>query len=190
MEETHQEVSDQSNQASGDDKKDVVAYETHRRLLGEKKAEQERRKELEQKLDLLSNEKLAAEGKKDELISNLQSKVSELTKVAHEKDVKYGYSKLQASVREKALKHGCKDPSAYLKLVDSKELETVAMDDDYNVDGETVEQLIERTKSKFDYLFGKSAPKVDDATPSNKIKKKTLGDMSMDEKMKLLKTTL
>lgn len=181
------EVSDQNqdqkpnqNPASGKD--DKVSYDTYKKTLSEAKKLKEALKQKDELLQQLEQKKLEAEGNKDELINQLKDKLAKTEKAQKEQFSNFVFQSLDAQVREEALRLGCIDPDAIVKLADMSAVEIDSQT--YKADKEQLGQLLEEMKRKKPYLFSKSGPKINSDLPGGVIKKedkKSYKDMTKDE---------
>ena len=146
--------------------KDTVAYETYSRTLGKLKKTETRIDDLSSELQGLKDEKLAGEGKKDELIVSLKSRVSELTEDRDSKVAAFAYSTLSGQIEKEALKMGCQD-SELLMLSLGKGIEELNVDDGFKGDSTEIQQLLEKIKKAKPILFSKSSPHVADGVPNS-----------------------
>jgi hypothetical protein len=174
----------ETSAASGSEIKDSVAYDTYRKVLGEKKKASEKLAAMEADLQKMKEEKLQLEGKKDEYIDTLKKKLTDL-EMNHKKMVgTYAYNSVTNSLKTEALKHGCIDTEALVKLIDVSALE---VSEDFNVDQENLKTAVEDLKKQKPYLFSKEAPKfVDPKKPVVDVAKQGLKGKSVDELSKML----
>ena len=160
---TDNKVSDQnqtdSSQTTDLSKADMVAYETHKRLLGEKKKLQAMYDELKVANNKSNEEKLAAEGKKDELLEAYKKRISEMEGKVNE----FAYSSVSNAVRLKAKDMGCVDDDALVKLID---LSTLSVGEGFTVDTEEVKTMLENLKKEKSYLFKPVNPNVNNSMPN------------------------
>lgn len=165
--------------ASGADK---VSYDTYKKTVSEVKRLKAEIKAKEDALTAAQQEKLAAEGNKDELISQLKAQVSKLEKANKDTLNSFVFMSLDTQVRKEAEKLGCVDPDAVVRLAD---LTAVDVDTKtFMADQGQLAQVITDLKKSKPYLFGKSGAKINTQAPGGTIdveKKKPLKDMSKDE---------
>jgi uncharacterized protein YjbJ (UPF0337 family) len=189
------EVSDQTAEGSAQTSeqqttKDTVAYDTHRKLLGEKKQVQGQLQEAMTRLETLEQEKLSAEGKKDELLTNLQKKLSESNDKLKKVVGAFQYRAVSNKFVEKARAEGCLKPEKLMQLADLSQIE-VDVDNDFSVSDESVTSIIEGLKKEVPFFFQKNNIKVIDQVPGNiqsQVGPQDLTKKSMDELMALAKT--
>jgi|CXWL01.1.fsa_nt_gi DNA repair exonuclease SbcCD ATPase subunit len=156
----------QTQSAQENKTKDVVAYDTYRKILSEKKKLEEKFSSIESELNTLRDEKLGAEGKKDELIESLKKK--ELAAQGRVKELvgSFAYSKLVDSISVEAAKQGCSNVDAFLKLVEFP-TEAVDAEDGFRVNGDAIKMAIEKVKKDYPELslFNKSVASVKAGVP-------------------------
>lgn len=164
---------DKQHSTSGSDS---VKYDTYKKLLGEKKAADQRLKSLEEKLNTLEVEKMSAEGNKDELIQKLQDQVRGLQDSLKQKDQAYAFTTLGSQVKTEAAKMGCQDPDSLVKLMD---LSGIPVDpDSYTGDVDNIRMMLEDQKKARPFFFGKPAPQVHDVSQQNSVMQKPGVDFS------------
>ena len=160
---TEQSVSDQDQinsintlAPSGSDK---VAYETHKKLLGEKKKLQSRYEEMEKELSVLNENKLASEGKKDELLEAYKKRIGDLEGKVND----FAFSSVSNSVRLKAKEMGCVDDEDLVKLLD---LSSLTISDGFATDADEVKTMLEDFKKKKPHYFRPVNPNVNNSVPN------------------------
>lgn len=139
--------------------KDTVAYETYKKTLAlAKKREAELTAEREEKQKLLE-EKLTAEGKKDELIESWKKKYTDLESKTKKLVGSFSYNALSSVVSEVAAKEGCVDPGDLMALGD---LSSIEVDDEFKVNKDQVKEFVLSMKKAKPHLFSgaKAQPKV------------------------------
>lgn len=156
----------------------------NRELLGERRAMVTELADLKASMKVINDDKLLAEGNKDEVITSLREQLSNSESKAKEKADTYNRNTVFSQIKEAALAKGCKNPEALLKLMSNDDLNSIEIDDNYKVNAEDLNRVLEKTDKDYSEikLFGKTV-KVDDIVPGNKIasSKKALGDMSTAE---------
>ena len=191
-------VSDQpiNGSASGgnpETKNDSVAYDTHRKLLGEKKTMQAALAEAQARLETLEQDKLSADGKKDELIQKLQKGVSEKEEKLKKVVGAFQYRTVSNKFMEEAKAAGCISPEDLKALADLSTVE-VDVDNDFAVSKESVTSIIEDLKKRVPFFFNKGSVNILDKTPNNNIDTKQespsskIDKMSVSELMNLAKS--
>lgn len=144
--------------------KKTVSYDTYSKTVKEAKAAKARAKELEDKLAGAENDRLGAEGKKDELIAKLKSDNEKLTKTQKENLNSFVFSSLDNQVREVATSLGCVDVDAVGKLIDLTDIEVDTKT--FKADKTELTQALQQLKKDKPYLFNKVAPKINGKMPS------------------------
>lgn len=155
--------------------KDSVSYDTYRKTLGEAKKLREQLRSMEDlqtRLKELEQEKLGAEGKKDEVISSLKAELDKTAKEKKQVFQKFAYRSLGEQVRVEAMKQGCVDPTALMKLADLSEVEIDQ--DTFEADKDKLAEIVTGMKSTNPYLFSKASAKINANLPS--------GEQNVDKK--------
>jgi len=151
---------DQMNNPENNDNtsgvKNTVAYESHKKLLSEKKNLQARFEVLEKQINNINEEKLSAEGKKDELLEAYKKQLAEKDNLINN----FAYTSITKDVKLKAQTMGCVDTDALVKLIDLTSLNNIG--NDLSVDSEEATVMLEDSKKKYPFLFKKEAPIVHD----------------------------
>jgi hypothetical protein len=181
---TDQETSghDQKSQESEASGADKVSYDTYKKTVSEVKRLKAEIKAKEDALTAAQQEKLSAEGNKDELINQLKTQVAKLDKQNKDTLNSFVFMSLDTQVRKEAEKLGCVDPDAVVRLADFS-----GVDVDHKTfmadQGQLVQVIADLKKTK-PYLFGRAGTKINTQTPGGSIdveKKKPLKDMTKDE---------
>ncbi len=168
---TDQEVQNGSK-AGG---KDSVSYDTYKKTLSEAKKLREQLRsmdDLQARLKELEQEKLGSEGKKDEVISSLKAELDKTSKEKKQVFQKFAYRSLGEQVRVEAMKQGCVDATALMKLADLSEVEIDP--DTFEADKDRLAEIVTGMKSTNPYLFSKSAPRINANLPN--------GEQNVDKK--------
>jgi hypothetical protein len=147
----------------GQQQKDSVSYDSHKKLLGEKKKIQAAHEEALKRLQSLEQEKLEAEGKKDELLSNYRKQIEELEGKYKSAVGNFAFSSVSGKFTEEALKQGCVDTEILLAVADLKSLD---YDDNFQPDLSQIKMMVEEFKKNKPHLFQKAAPNVKDGIPA------------------------
>ena len=148
--------------------KDVVAYETYRKTLSEAKKAKEALEAVNAERQKLLDEKMAAEGKKDELIGSKDKRIQELEGKLKKVVGAFGHKQLASVVSQEAAKEGCIDVGALLALSD---LSAVEVDDEFNVNVEQVRDLVQAVKREKSYLFNKPVTSAKTGVPTTGVTK-------------------
>lgn len=172
---------DQAGGDSGDTQQstsgaDKVAYDTYKKLLGEKKAADSRLKELEMKFNAMENEKLEKNGQSNELVQKLQTQVSDLSNRLEQKDKAYAFATLSSQVKTTAAQMGCQSPDDLVKLMD---ISTLPVDPEtFRANDDAIKMLVEDGRKSRPFLFVKTAPNVQDVSQNNTVLNKPAVDFS------------
>lgn len=141
---------------------DTVAYSSYQKLLTEKKRRDQENEALRKQLESVHNEKLEAEGNKDEVIANLRAQNQKLESDRETDRNKFRWSKVEARIREEATRRGCTNPDALLKLIDDEDLDKIQVDERFNVDTQSLSSVMDVVQKKNTFVFGKEAKPVRD----------------------------
>lgn len=142
-----------------DSQSDTVKYDTYKRTLSEAKKAKAQLQEYQTRLTELEQQQLAAEGKKDELISSLQKRVSELDGKYKSAVGSFAEGKALDAIVDEAVKSGCSSTGLLRKVVADKVSE-LEFDEQFNPNKEQVRMMIEEIRKTEPILFGKPAPAV------------------------------
>lgn len=173
---------------TNDVRKDTVQYATYKKNLDRLKKLERQFEELQGERDTLREKQLLDEGKKDDLIAELQKKNSELSNKYNEAVGSYAYKSVSTEVIDEAVKMGCTSTGLLMKAVEA-DLRHLNYGDDFTVDRNEVRALLERVKQEEPVLFNKPAPAVKTGipkTPDLTSDKDDLGSMSIQDKARLL----
>lgn len=165
------------------DQKQSVAYESHQKLLSEKKKMAERLAEMESKLKSIDEEKLEAQGKLKELNDNLKKQLSEKDQKLKSVFNEFAQKTVKSKFEAEAVKLGCIKPDALYKLVD---MSGVEITDDFGLNEEQLKSMMAEAQKEHSYLFKKEVGSVKDSTPNpNKpdanigLKGKSIDELAM-----------
>lgn len=177
---------DKTNQEGGDS----VSYQTHRRLLSEKKELQTKTQELQARLEALEQEKMAVEGNKDQLIESLKKQTKEASEKATRLANFFKFQVVSDKVERKAIEAGCVDPKTFVKNIDLTGIEP-DIDNGFAVDEQAIQVAVENGKKNLPYFFTQPKPKINDVVPRtiNGIPDKKPSEMSTEELLRALKET-
>lgn len=166
MSEDVTQSADTTAQSDVVEKKQEVTQES--KLVLENKKYRQRAQELEKKLQLAENEKLAEQGKWKELADQKTKALQEYEQKLKESNTKYAYKVVTSQIVAEASRLGCVDPEALIQLAPVHELE---VDEEFNVNTQSVKTLLDNMQKTKPYLFQKQAPQVKDGVPSSKVEK-------------------
>ena len=164
---------------------EVVSPETHKRLLAQRKADQERARRAEEELAQLRAEKeardaeqLAAQKRYEELYNSEKAKREAAEKANSEMTQK----QVEASKRAALTKElGGLKKDEFLSFAD---LKSIRMNDDGSVDTDSVRDVATKFRQAYpELLAGKAAPGMGNVAPAdpNPPKEKPLAEMSTAE---------
>lgn len=168
--------------------KDQVAYETHRKLLAEKKALQNKLAEYDANLKASEQAKLEEQGKLKELNDKLKVELEGFKRLAKDKDVKYGTKVLTQEIKSVAKSLGAAEEMLddVVKLGDWS---TVEITDDFEVKKEALKETMVMMQKSKPWLFKGTKPAPNDLPPNGKpnhTPPKDLKSMNFKDLEKLL----
>ena len=174
--EVDQNVSDVPNDKSGAESKgngDTVAYDTYRRVLGEKKKRDSELLELKDKLANLSEslngykqKELEQDGKQSELIQSLREQLAKRETELKETSKKYAWNTISSQIKSAATKEGCINADKLINLIDPSDLRAIEVDEHFNVNSDDLKTVLERARQENDFMFPKRAV-VNDMVPAS-----------------------
>lgn len=171
-----------SDNSSGDDK---VAYETYKKVLGEKKKMQSEFLSMQEKLKAIELEKQQAEGNKDDVINSLRTQLNEEKSQKQEIKKNFVWNTIQGQIKNEAISQGCVNPDKLIKLMSKDDLASVEIDDSFNVNKEDLTRLMDDAKKQHADigLFKAKRSEVHDVTNHNipKTPVKSKEQLSKDE---------
>lgn len=164
-----------------DNPSDKVAYETYKKLLGEKKKRDEEVSSLAQKLKHFEEKELEQTGKHSELIDSLRNQLkekdenlSQLQADIQSREKKEAWNTVTSQIKEAATVEGCMSPDKLLKLLDKSDLKALEVKEEsgqIKVNADDLKRLMEKARKENEFLFKRPDPKINDLTPKVKIEK-------------------
>ena len=178
--------SSQESETSTSGAGNQVAYETYRKTLGEAKKAKNEVEEMRKRLGTLEEQKLEAEGNKDELITKLRDENNKLTDKLSGAVHNFAKSKIESAIIAEATKLGCQDANLLIRAY-SDDVNGIDFDEKFSPDQDQVRALVDKIRGEKKFLFSKSAPQ----TANHQIKthdgklgeKKSLSKMKDDDLM-------
>lgn len=143
--------------------------------------------ELKRRLDEAEAAKLTEQGNFKEIAEKAQKKAAELEKELKSTKGSFAFKSVSNQVATEALRLGCIDTDALIKLTDLSDLE---VKEDYSVEPDSIKSLLDAMVKTKPFLFKKADPKISDGLPPGRGTggggKKELKDLTLEEKMALL----
>lgn len=166
--------------------KDSVSYESHKKLLGEKKGLQTKFEAMQAELNSFRDDKLSAEGKKDDVINSLREQLNISQKESKELKSNFAWNTVKTQIKNEASVKGCVNPNKLIKLLSKEEISGIEIDDNFNVNAQDLSKLIENAKKEHSDigLFSAKIINVNDVTGKQKDfkpKQKSYDDMTDEE---------
>ena len=194
MDNVNENPVDSAQQASGFEEgqsveqkaEDVVKYDSYKKVLSEAKNAKERARQLEAELEAKRNAELEATGNFQEIIDNLKGKLKDTESKLYTTQKNALWKDVTGAIKAEAAKAGCINPDKLIRLFDKDDFSTLQAEDG-QIHMDSVKALIEKSKKEDYYLFSKGNVPLIDATPSNKIDKPSLNNLSKEEILNMLK---
>lgn len=189
--------SGQTDEASGESENkqhdNMVAYDSYKKVLSEKKNVQAKLAEYESKLKSYEESKMEQDGKQSELIQSLRSQLDEKESILKKKDQTYAWNTLTGQIKSEAIGLGCKSDKVdkLIRLLDDADLKSIEVDSNYNVNRDDVKRVLESAKAEVPEFFNAGA-KIANVNPTNKVempKAKGIKDMTRQELEEMYKQT-
>lgn len=128
-------------------------------------------KDLEAKTQQLEQDKLMAEGKKDELITTLQKQLNESKSKTSEMQKTYAFDKVNNWLKTKAATSGIIVEGGaidkFVSLIDFKGKNPFRDEQTFAIEENILSQVFEDAKKEMPYFFGKPSPSIKDITPGS-----------------------
>lgn len=137
----------------------------NRELLDLVRKEKQSKSELMQKIQEIEQAKLQAEGKKDELITQLQNQMKAAQAELKKTKATYALKSVKDQVKLKASTLGCVDTDLLSRAMDLESLNVSMVDDEFNVDDENLTAQIESIRKQKPFLFKQAGPEIKDGLP-------------------------
>lgn len=160
-----------------------VAYSTYRKLLGEKKSRDAKLREMQAQLEQYEAQAMEQEQdltkKVDLFKTQAESAKAELTELKS----RIAENTISNQVKQKAVEAGCINADDLYSLVRNEpSFKAINIDDNYNIDAESLDELIKNAKKEKSYLFKKTDVQVHDIKQSHVPSgKKPVEKMSIEE---------
>lgn len=182
---------DQSAKASGDSdqKNDVVAYDSFQKVLNEKKQMQAKYNEMQDKIKALEEQKLEAEGNKDQLIENYRNQLKEVQGKFDQTRKSYAWKTVSSTLKDIAKELGADTPKkqeAVINLMGEEYLSRIEADENFNVDRNAAKSILEDWKKENSDIiaWNTTSKKMANGNPVTKPfqeEKKDLSKLSKEE---------
>jgi len=181
LSETKQQVSDSVDETIKSD--NMVSYDSHRTLLGEKKKLQAERNELRQWKEEQELTALEAKGKDKEVIAALREKLKESDEKFQSTTKKVAFDKFAGQAREVAVELGCTDVESLMLYMNKERMASIQTDDRLNANKDDLKRVIEEIKMQKNNLFSGNNINHTPVTMAGfkKEEPKTINEMSKDE---------
>lgn len=170
------------NQASGEietTEQKTVSYDSHAKLLGEKKRLAKEMEALRAQVEAIESQKLEAEGDLKKQNEMLKQKLKEKDERLSGTVKSFSQKAVKAQFNQVAEKMGCVDPEMAFRAVDINDIE---LDENFNFDVKGLTATLEELAKQKSYLFKKDVSAPRDRTPGiNGPATKSTDEMNTDE---------
>jgi len=131
-------------------------------ILSELKTERQKRRELEERVQATEAEKLLEQGKLKEYADTLKTQLEKASTELKSMKQSFAFTTVKGQIEREASRLGCVDTELLLKAID---LDKIQVDDAFNVETQSLSQVLEATRKSKPYLFKHEGPKVKDGVP-------------------------
>lgn len=175
-----------------EERQESVDYRSYEKAVTEAKKAKEAARDLQaqfnevsKKLGEFETAKMEEQGKHSEVIAQLRQQNAGLESKLQEQSTAYQLGQIKNAIQSEAVKQGCTNIDALMRLVDAPDVKGIEVRDDFSVNTDDVANLVDGYKKKYDglNLFKRQAAKIYDAPASNKpmTSGKSIAEMSSDE---------
>ena len=168
--------------------KEKLAAAEARAQANSQEAQKYRKEQAKAKADAeaADRKRLEAEGNWKVLAEQEAEKARAHAEALKETQAKFAFSQIRAALETEAVKNGCVDTTALVKLTD---LSDIKIGEDFSVDQEALRAKVQDAMKTKTYLFAKQAPSVRDASPASgkPPAAKAVKDMSSAELIEMYK---
>ena len=144
-------------------------HEAHRRALAQRAKFKAENDDLKARLEKYEQERLMAEGKKDEALDYWKEKAAEYESKYKESTANFGKNQVKSQLTKRLMDAGCVEPDVAISLINREEMR--AVDENFNVDDKDLERIVDGLKrdprAQKVRLF--SATGVNDITPATGV---------------------
>ncbi len=170
-------------------KADQVSYDSYKRVLDEKKRQQEKLKELEDFRAKVEMEEKERQGKHAEIIESLRAENQKLKSEFEQKTQTFAYSKFEDQIKSFAVNEGCVNPDKLMRLLTKEQIKSVEIADNFIVNQDDLKRLMDGLKDEHSDigLFRNKQANFTPVTGSTKAAKVSLDEMSKEDIIAQLK---
>lgn len=193
MEENQESVTQVTDSsATTEAKKDVVAYDTYRRTVGEVKALKSKLAELEAEREAERQAKLSEQGKYKEQAEELLKKLAEKDQQVKKVVTTFGRKVFEQEAKSLALGLGARQDALddILKVGNFSDVEAeIDPDNNFSINKDQLKLKLEELAKTKPFYFQKTTEPVKDLIPNSKVTSgnKSIKDMSLEELRELAK---
>jgi hypothetical protein len=157
------QTSEQADPKETINKSQAELVKTLRELRESEKQTRLKSVELKKQLEEAKQKSMQESGQFKELADIWQRKASDMEALASKRTQAFAASKIADAIALEAAKAGCLDTDSIVSLLP---LESIPIDEGFNVDKESVKAMVEDFRKNKPYFFKKDAPRIVTGNPS------------------------
>lgn len=129
------------------------------------------KEELEQLRTWKKDQEMAVEEKKgnyENVIKSLRDELTETKGALKTKEQSFAWNSVENQIKQAAIKAECKNPEKLMKLIDKGDLKSLEIGEDYSINSDDLNRLMEKAKKENDFLFGTKTLNINDVAPTGR----------------------
>lgn len=148
-------VSEQANEETSRNRMDRDLF----KWKNQAKELERKTQELEEKLRNRELEEEEKKGNLSKVLDEYKEKTRNLESQMKQKDFTFARTNVINSLKQEAIKLGCKDPDAFVRLLGKEKVDVVSLDDSYTPMIDDVKMIVSEGMKQYEHigLFGKDA---------------------------------
>lgn len=184
----NQELDNAASTATGAQQDQTVSYATHRRLLKEKKKQDELLEALKGRVEGLEFEKMEKEGEYKSAWLKTKEELDRARSEIDQQQKAFAWNSLNNNIKSVAVRMGMKPKAVdmFVKSLESDDLEAIEMEG-LNPNADDIKKLVEARRQSHSFMFKDSSRAIDDLPPTSKVEKPTPKKATLDELMNELR---
>lgn len=187
-------ATDQTSGASNQNQENVNPFQKDMFKFKEQARQaQAEAEELKRKLRERELEEEEKKGNLTKVLDEYKEKNRLLETTLKQKDFAFARNNIISNVKQEAIKAGCKDPDAFVRLLGKEKIDLVSVDESYNPSLEDVKSILNEGMKTYEHigLFSKGVNMVNGLPtkePNVTVKKKPMSEMTKEELIALAKS--
>ena len=154
-------------------------FAKNKELLGTNKNLRSELDTLKEQVTSYQDAQSIAEGDKDKVITGLRERLSTSEGALKDTKSSYAYERITQSLRDAAIKQGCVNSDAFIKLLGKDDYNSLEVGENFKLNSDDVTSLVENSKKNYDFLFKKVVAPTSDLTPGGKPRVQSKGTNKM-----------